>query len=166
MVIYSSKSRPDARLAHFNLTERRPSGAFPVCSLSPTRFAHAVQIRLGSLHQRHGRVGFMARISKAEFLKTKPLTETWSRSMNGRWVTWKNHRQAPRPRLLVDGAKSVISLLLNYHPRPKPKQPDDTLKISKYAYGRLPLRHQRQARCWPTWAEIGAIGGRCRGPRR
>ena len=37
------------------------------------------------------------------------------------------------PSKLVPGARSVITLLLNYFP--KEKQDDDTLKISKYAYG-------------------------------
>ena len=38
------------------------------------------------------------------------------------------------PAKLVPGARSVIALLLNYFP--KEKQEDDTLKISKYAYGK------------------------------
>ena len=38
------------------------------------------------------------------------------------------------PGKLVPGAKSVITLLLNYFP--KEKQPIDKLKISKYAYGK------------------------------
>lgn len=38
------------------------------------------------------------------------------------------------PCKLVPGARSVITLLLNYFP--KEKQNDDSLKISKYAYGR------------------------------
>lgn len=38
------------------------------------------------------------------------------------------------PTLLVDGAKSVISLLLNYYP--SQLQNDDSYKISKYAYGK------------------------------
>jgi len=37
------------------------------------------------------------------------------------------------PRLLVEGAKSVVSLLYNYFP--KQKQIEGTPKISKYAYG-------------------------------
>ncbi len=37
------------------------------------------------------------------------------------------------PTLLVDGAKSVISLLLNYYP--SENQNENTYKISKYAYG-------------------------------
>jgi len=38
------------------------------------------------------------------------------------------------PRKLVPGARSVITLLLNYFPNEK--QHNDTLKISKYAYGK------------------------------
>jgi epoxyqueuosine reductase len=38
------------------------------------------------------------------------------------------------PSLLVPGAKSVISLLMNYYP--KEKQSDESLKIAKYAYGK------------------------------
>jgi epoxyqueuosine reductase len=38
------------------------------------------------------------------------------------------------PSKLVPGARSVITLLLNYFP--KEKQNDDSLKISKYAYGK------------------------------
>lgn len=41
--------------------------------------------------------------------------------------------QRLNPRLLMDGAKSVISLLLNYYT--DKKQPSDAPKISKYAYG-------------------------------
>ena len=37
------------------------------------------------------------------------------------------------PTLLVPGAKSVVSLLLNYYP--EHRQTSDTYKISKYAYG-------------------------------
>lgn len=38
------------------------------------------------------------------------------------------------PRLLVDGAKSVVSLLYNYYP--EKQQTSNVPKISKYAYGR------------------------------
>jgi epoxyqueuosine reductase len=37
------------------------------------------------------------------------------------------------PTLLVEDAKSVVSLLLNYYPEQKTN--DDSYKISKYAYG-------------------------------
>ena len=38
------------------------------------------------------------------------------------------------PTLLVDDAKSVVSLLLNYYP--EKEQNPDSYKISKYAYGK------------------------------
>jgi epoxyqueuosine reductase len=44
------------------------------------------------------------------------------------------------PTLLVEDAKSVVSLLLNY---PEQKTNDDSYKISKYAYVGLSLRNQR-----------------------
>ncbi|TYA69492.1 QueG-associated DUF1730 domain-containing protein, partial [Seonamhaeicola marinus] len=37
------------------------------------------------------------------------------------------------PTKLVEGSKSVVSLLLNYFP--EETQTDSTLKLSKYAYG-------------------------------
>jgi epoxyqueuosine reductase len=39
------------------------------------------------------------------------------------------------PRKLVEGAKSVISVLLNYFPDPAHQQPEDAPKISTYAWG-------------------------------
>jgi epoxyqueuosine reductase len=39
------------------------------------------------------------------------------------------------PRLLVPGAKSVISLLFNYYPDPAYAMADGALKVSKYAWG-------------------------------
>lgn len=39
------------------------------------------------------------------------------------------------PRKLVEGAKSVISVLLNYFPDPADQQPADAPKISTYAWG-------------------------------
>ena len=88
-------------------------------------------------------------ISKADFLEEEaPRLETLAarRACTGRCSYMENHfDKRLDPRLLVDGAKSVVSLLLNYFPAGD-QQPDDTYKISKYAYGqRLPLRHQRQA---------------------
>ena len=54
--------------------------------------------------------------------------------MHGEMGYMENHfDKRLDPRLLVDGAKSVISLLLNYYP--EVTQKEDTYKISKYAYG-------------------------------
>jgi epoxyqueuosine reductase len=75
-------------------------------------------------------------ISKAGFLeKEAPRLENWlNNNRHGEMAYMENHfDKRLDPTLLVDGAKSVISLLLNYYP--SELQRDDTYKISKYAYG-------------------------------
>ncbi len=83
------------------------------------------------------RLGFLScGISKADFLEEEaPRLEKWlNKNMNGEMGYMENHfDKRLDPRLLVDGAKSVISLILNYYP--EETQGDDTYKISKYAYG-------------------------------
>lgn len=80
---------------------------------------------------------FYCGISEADFLKEEaPRLEEWlKRSYNGKMGYMENHfDKRLDPRILVDGAKSVITLLLNYYP--EEKQPEtDAPKISKYAYG-------------------------------
>ncbi|MDB5130892.1 MAG: queG [Mucilaginibacter sp.] len=76
-------------------------------------------------------------IAKAGFLEEEaPRLEAWLKNgMHGEMRYMENHfDKRLDPRLLVDGAKSVISLGLNYYPE---KQQADPLspKISKYAYG-------------------------------
>ena len=77
-------------------------------------------------------------ISKADFLEEEaPRLENWlNNNMHGQMSYMQNYfDKRLDPRLLVPGAKSVISLLLNYYP--SEKQEDDTApKISKYAYGK------------------------------
>lgn len=85
------------------------------------------------------RLGFdYVGISKADFLEEEaPRLENWlNNNMHGQMSYMQNYfDKRLDPRLLVPGAKSVISLLLNYYP--SEKQGDDTApKISKYAYGK------------------------------
>ncbi|TVZ07754.1 epoxyqueuosine reductase [Cellulophaga sp. RHA_52] len=83
------------------------------------------------------RLGFMScGVSKAEFLKEEaPRLEKWlTKNMNGQMAYMENHfDKRLDPTKLVEGSKSVISLLLNYYP--EDTQNNDALKISKYAYG-------------------------------
>lgn len=76
-------------------------------------------------------------ISVAEFLEedAKPL-EAWLQSgHHGEMSYMENHfDKRLNPTLLVDGAKSVISLSYNYFPQEELKTLD-RFKISKYAYG-------------------------------
>tara|TARA_R110002051_G_scaffold159536_2_gene230934 strand:- start:57100 stop:58020 length:921 start_codon:yes stop_codon:yes gene_type:complete len=83
------------------------------------------------------RLGFLScGISKADFLEHEaPRLEKWLKNnSHGEMQYMENHfDKRLDPRLLVDGAKSVVSLLLNYYP--EETQVDTTFKISKYAYG-------------------------------
>jgi epoxyqueuosine reductase len=75
-------------------------------------------------------------ISKAEFLESEAkLLETWlNRNYNGKMAYMANYfDKRLDPRLLVDGAKSVITFILNYYPEEELTEQD--YKISKYAYG-------------------------------
>lgn len=84
------------------------------------------------------RLGFLScGISKAGFLeKEAPRLETWlKKGMHGEMHYMENHfDKRLDPTKLVDDAKSVVSLLFNYFPQERQKDPDAP-KISKYAYG-------------------------------
>ncbi|HZX59412.1 MAG TPA: tRNA epoxyqueuosine(34) reductase QueG [Mucilaginibacter sp.] len=84
------------------------------------------------------KMGFMfCGIAKADFLEEEaPRLEAWlKQGMQGEMHYMENHfDKRLDPRLLVDGAKSVISLGLNYYT--EDTQLDASApKISKYAYG-------------------------------
>lgn len=75
-------------------------------------------------------------VSKAEFLEDEaPRLETWLKRGYAGQMSYleKNADKRLDPRLLVPGAKSVVSLLYNYFP--KEKLSDSGHDISKYAYG-------------------------------
>ncbi|WP_298541686.1 tRNA epoxyqueuosine(34) reductase QueG [uncultured Aquimarina sp.] len=84
------------------------------------------------------RLGFLScGVSKAEFLEEEaPRLEKWlNQNMQGQMSYMENHfDKRLDPTKLVEGSKSVISLLLNYFPSETQKDPDAP-KISKYAYG-------------------------------
>lgn len=83
------------------------------------------------------RLGFLScGISKAAFLEDEaPRLEAWlKKEMHGEMGYMENHfDKRLDPTKLVEGSKSVISLLLNYYP--SKKQNPESYKISKYAYG-------------------------------
>ena len=65
------------------------------------------------------------------------------------------------PTLLVDGAKSVVSLLLNYYP--SELQREDSYKISKYAYGQdyhFVIKEKLSELLFAIQENIGAVSGR------
>lgn len=89
------------------------------------------------IKQEAKRLGFdFCGISKAEFLEEEaPRLEKWLKeNKHGKMEYMENHfDKRLNPKLLVDDAKSVVSLLYNYFP--EQQQNPDAPKISKYAYG-------------------------------
>ena len=111
------------------------------------------------------RLGFMScGISKAEFLEDEaPRLEQWlNENRNGEMGYMENHfDKRLDPTLLVSGAKSVVSLLLNYFPQET--QHEDSYKLSKYAYGRdyhFVIKDKLKQLLHFINEEIGEVGGR------
>jgi epoxyqueuosine reductase len=99
----------------------------------PNKAAYSALIK-----QEAKKLGFLfCGISKAEFLEEEaPRLEKWLKNgMHGEMQYMENHfDKRLDPRLLVDGAKSVISLGLNYFTDQEQADPSAP-KISKYAFG-------------------------------
>jgi epoxyqueuosine reductase len=104
-------------------------------------------------------------IAKAEFLEEEaPRLEAWLKAgMHGKMQYMENYfDKRLDPRLLVDGAKSVISLALNYY---TDEVQTDTLapKISKYAYGQdyhTVIKDKLKQLLAVMNEKIGEVGGR------
>jgi epoxyqueuosine reductase len=111
------------------------------------------------------RLGFLScGISKAGFLEEEaPRLESWlNKNQHGEMKYMENHfDKRLNPTLLVDDAKSVISLLLNYYP--SEKQNSDSYKISKYAYGQdyhFVIKEKLKELLHTIQTEIGEVSGR------
>ncbi|WP_410878608.1 tRNA epoxyqueuosine(34) reductase QueG [Myroides sp. DW712] len=111
------------------------------------------------------RLGFLScGISEAGFLETEaPRLEQWlNANMHGSMQYMENHfDKRLNPTLLVEGAKSVVSLLFNYYP--EEKQPEGTFKISKYAYGEdyhYVVKDKLKELLYFIHENIGAVDGR------
>ncbi|WP_035108543.1 tRNA epoxyqueuosine(34) reductase QueG [Flavobacterium denitrificans] len=111
------------------------------------------------------RLGFLScGISKAGFLEEEaPRLEKWlNNNHNGKMAYMENHfDKRLDPTLLVDDAKSVISLLLNYFP--SESQNEDSFKISKYAYGQdyhFVIKEKLKELIHSIEENIGEVAGR------
>ena len=111
------------------------------------------------------RLGFLScGISKAAFLEEEaPRLEIWlNKNHHGEMKYMENHfDKRLNPTLLVDDAKSVISLLLNYYP--SEIQNTDSYKISKYAYGQdyhFVIKEKLKELLQTIQTEIGEVSGR------
>lgn len=105
-------------------------------------------------------------ISAAAFLEEEaPRLENWlNRQMHGQMYYMANHfDKRLDPCKLVDGAKSVISVLLNYYPEKRLSENENDLKLSKYAYGtdyHFVLKDKLKELVSHIQQEIGEVNGR------
>lgn len=111
------------------------------------------------------RLGFLScGISKAGFLEEEaPRLESWlDKNQHGQMAYMENHfDKRLNPTLLVEDAKSVISLLLNYYP--SEEQNKESYKISKYAYGQdyhFVIKEKLTELLHTIQSEIGDVSGR------
>ena len=111
-------------------------------------------------------LGFLScGISKADFLEEEaPRLEQWlNQKRHGSMSYMENHfDKRLDPRLLVPGAKSVISLLLNYH-TDQLQTDNEAPKISTYAYGQdyhFVIKEKLKKLIHFIQTEIGEVGGR------
>lgn len=111
------------------------------------------------------RLGFLAcGISKAGFLEQEaPRLEKWlNANHNGQMSYMENHfDKRLNPTLLVEDAKSVVSLLLNYYP--SETQNEESFKISKYAYGQdyhFVIKEKLKELFASIESNIGKVSGR------
>lgn len=122
---------------------------------SHKKLIHDEALRLGFSH-----CGF----SKAGFLEDEaPRLEKWlNDNHHGEMSYMANHfDKRLDPRLLVDGAKTVISLLLNYYT--EERQASDAPKLSKYAYGEdyhFVIKDKLKSLLAFIRDEIGEVNGR------
>jgi len=117
------------------------------------------------IKQEAKRLGFLScGISKAGFLEQEaPRLENWlNKQMHGEMSYMENHfDKRLDTTLLVDGAKSVISLVLNYFPNET--QNAESYKISKYAYGHdyhFVIKEKLKELLFSIQNRIGAVAGR------
>lgn len=103
-------------------------------------------------------------VSKAGFLEEEaPRLEKWLKNGFQGEMNYLENNFDKRldPRLLVEGAKSVISLSYNYYP--EEQQPKDTYQLAKYAYGQdyhHVIKNKLQELLLFIHEEIGEVGGR------
>jgi epoxyqueuosine reductase len=111
-------------------------------------------------------LGFLScGISKADFLEDEaPKLEQWlNQNHHGEMSYMANHfDKRLNPRLLVPGAKSVVSLLLNYYTDQSQEDPEAP-KISQYAFGEdyhSVIKDKLKTLMNYIHEEIGAVDGR------
>jgi|TARA_B110000093_G_scaffold110111_1_gene118192 epoxyqueuosine reductase len=124
------------------------------------------EIHTQKIKQKAKELGFFfCGISNADFLaeEAKQLDNWLKLGYHGKMNYMENHYDKRLdPRLLVDDAKSVVSLLLNYYTEDEQTDPKAP-KISKYAYGKdyhFIIKDKLKEFYQFIQDEIGEVGGR------
>lgn len=119
------------------------------------------------LKQRAYQLGFdFVGISAATELseEARQLEQWLNRGFHGKMSYMENHfDKRIDPRKLVEGAKSVVTLLYNYHTSEK-QYDDNAPKISKYAYGtdyHYVIKDKLKQLLNDLTEKVGHINGRC-----
>ncbi|PHN06698.1 tRNA epoxyqueuosine(34) reductase QueG [Flavilitoribacter nigricans] len=125
-----------------------------------TRHTHLIR-------QEAARLGFaFVGIARAERLDEEATRlEQWLQAdMNGKMQYMENHfEKRVDPTKLVEGAKSVITLMYNYYTDREQSDPAAP-KLSKYAYGKdyhYVIKHKLKDLLHFIREEIGEVDGRC-----
>ncbi len=132
-----------------------------LCMMASTQ-AHTALIRTEAQRLGFNMVGF----AKAEFMdeEARRLEDWLNRGFHGQMHYMANHfDKRVDPTQLVPGAKSVVSLLYNYHNPDKQEDPDAP-KISQYAYGKdyhFVLKDKLKTLLQYIEQNIGQVAGRC-----
>jgi len=105
-------------------------------------------------------------IAKAGFLEEEaPKLEAWlNRNYHGQMAYMENYfDKRLDPTKLVDGAKTVVSLIYNYFPKERLPQGEENYKLAKYAYGKdyhFVIKEKLKSFLSMLREEVGEIGGR------
>lgn len=113
------------------------------------------------------RLGFaFVGFARAERMDEEAIRlEAWlQQGFHGQMGYMENYfEQRVDPRLLVDGARSVVSLVYNYYPEKQQNDPQAP-QLAKYAYGEdyhFVLKRKLRALLEFIQTEIGEVNGRC-----
>ncbi|NRB49575.1 MAG: tRNA epoxyqueuosine(34) reductase QueG [Saprospiraceae bacterium] len=119
------------------------------------------------LRQEAERLGFsFVGIAQATQMdeEARRLEEWLNQNKHGQMHYMANHfDKRTDPRKLVEGAKSVVSLMYNYY-TPTAQTDSEAPKISKYAFGQdyhFVIKHKLKSLLAFLQAEVGEVNGRC-----
>ena len=126
-----------------------------------------IETRTHTVREIAARLGFdFVGIAKAEKMdeESRRLEDWLNQGMHGKMKYMENHfEKRTDPTKLVEGAKSVITLLYNYYP--ENQQVDESApKLAKYAYGKdyhFVIKDKLRLFLEEIRTEIGEVDGRC-----